>query len=217
MVLGKYAHIFFAILYVLVGNEPCIADTPELKAAENRTDFKFKALELSNELIDKLKSDTKFTIDDERKFFGGVSNIYSFTSIFYQKFAYIRYEATDNCMKAVMLKPLPKSSFIGQTLRLYRNLFFEEGNSPMLTVGDSYYANSQNNLTPLFPEYIYVYIQPKPNDSHLIRLCHSIRHGFFGKHTNKRKNILTYLNITSKHDKSRLSDQFLELMHNSVK
>ena len=69
MVLGKYAHIFFAILYVLVGNEPCIADTPELKAAENRTDFKFKALELSNELIDKLKSDTKFTIDDERKFF----------------------------------------------------------------------------------------------------------------------------------------------------
>lgn len=69
-------------MYVLVGNEPCIADTPELKAAENRTDFKFKALELSNELIDTLKSDTKFTIDDERKFFGGVSNTYSFTSIF---------------------------------------------------------------------------------------------------------------------------------------
>ncbi len=150
--------------------------------------------------------------------FSGACLIHTVSPLsFYQKFAHIRYEATDNRMKAVMLKPLPKSSFIGQTLRLYRNLFFEEGNSPMLTVGDSYYANSQNNLTPLFPEYIYVYIQPKPNDSHLIRLCHSIRHGFFGKHTNKRKNILTYLNITSKHDKSRLSDQFLELMHNRVK
>ena len=67
-------------------------------------------------------------------------------------------------------------------------------------------------------EYIYVYIQPKPNNSNIVRLCYSKKHGFFIEdiYINGR-NIFMYLNLTQNEDDTNLNPQFMDMMHEYIK
>lgn len=214
----KYIYIFIIIFYYATSGVISEASVPKYKELGNCADYEYKALELANRLIDKLKSNTRFTIEDERNFFGGTANPYSYTSAFYQKFGYVRYVASNNNMKDIILKPLPKYSFFGETLRLYKNFFFNEGTIPVLSLGKTYYTNTENKLQSFDDEYIYVYIQSKPNNSNIVRLCYSKKHGFFIEdiYINGR-NIFMYLNLTQNEDDTNLNPQFMDMMHEYIK
>ena len=213
----KYICIFIIIFYYTASGVISEASVSKYKELENCADYEYKALELANKLIDKLKSNTRFTITDERNFFGGTSNPYSYTSIFYQKFGYIRYVTSNNNMEDIILKPLPKYSFFGEILRLYRNLFFKEA-IPLLSIGKSYYSNTENKLQSFNDEYIYVYIQPKPSNSDIVRLCYSKKHGFFIEDIYiNGKNIFLYLNLTQSDDDTHVNSQFMDMMHEYIK
>lgn len=206
------------MFYYVVSGVISEASVSKYKELGNCTDYEYKALELANKLIDKLKSNTRFTVEDERNFFGGTGNPYSYTSAFYQKYGYVRYETSNNNMKDIILKPLPKYSFFGETLRLYKNLFFEKGTIPILLIGKSYYTNSENKLQGFNDEYLYMYIQAKPCNSNIVRLCYSKKHGFFIEdiHING-KNIFLYLNLTQSEDDAHLNPQFMDMMHEYIK
>lgn len=214
----KYSCIFIIILYSVFKGVISEASISQYKEFDSCTDYEYRALELASMLIDKLKSNTRFTIEDERKFFGGTANPYSFTSAFYQRFGYVRYLTSNNNMMDIILKPLPKYSFFGETLRLYKNLFFKEGIIPVLSVGKSYYTNTENKLQCFNSEYIYVYIQPNTNNSHIVRLCYSKKHGFFIEDISiNGKNIFSYLNLMQKDGSIHLNSQFLDIMHEYIK
>ena len=216
MVLHKYIHLL--IVCCIFGYSISEANVSQYSEIDNYVDYEHKALELAKDLIGKLKSNTRFTIEDERKFFGGTSNPYSFTSYFYRKFGYVRYETSNYIMREIILKPLPKYSFFGETLRLYRNLFFKEEVLPVLSVGKSYCTDSDNELRRFGSEYIYVYIQPEPDNSHIIRLCYSKKHGFFIEDVDiNGKNIFLYLNLMQRKDDIHLNSQFLDMMHEYIK
>ena len=214
----KYIYIFIIMFYCVISGVFSEASVSKYKELGNCVDYEHKALELANKLIDKLKSNTRFTVEDERNFFGGTDNPYSYTSVFYQKYGYLRYETSNNNMKDIILKPLPKYSFFGETLRLYKNLFFEKGTIPILLIGKSYCANAENKLQGFNDEYLYMYIQPKPYNSNIVRLCYSKKHGFFVEdiHING-KNIFLYLNLTQSEDDAHLNSQFMDMMHEYIK
>lgn len=218
MLLYKHICIFIIILCCTFESTISEVRVSQHKEIGNCVEYEHKALELASRLIDKLKSNTRFTIEDERKFFGGTANPYSFTSAFYQKFGYVRYTTSNYNMRDIILKPLPKYSFFGETLRLYKNLFFNEGIIPVLSVGKSYYTNTDNKLQCFDNEYIYVYIQPKPDNSHIVRLSYSKKHGFFIEDICiNGKNIFLYLNLMQKNDDIHLNSQFLDMMHEYIK
>lgn len=213
----KYIYMSIIMFCYAISGVISEASVSKYKELGNCADYEYKALELANKLIDKLKSNTRFTITDERNFFGGTSNPYSYTSSFYQKFGYIRYVTSNNNMEDIILKPLPKYSFFGETLRLYRNLFFKEEAIPLLSIGKSYYSNTENKLQCFNDEYIYVYIQPKPSNSDIIRLCYSKKHGFFVEDIYiNGKNIFLYLGLTQ-NDDIHVNLQFMDMMHEYIK
>ena len=214
----KYIYIFIIIFYCVISGVFSEASVSKYKELGNCADYEHKALELANKLIDKLKSNTRFTVEDERSFFGGTGNPYSYTSVFYQKYGYLRYETSNNNMKDIILKPLPKYSFFGETLRLYKNLFFEKGTIPVISLGKSYYTNFENKLQNFNDEYLYVYIQPKPDNSNIVRLCYSRKHGFFIEDICiNGKNIFLYLDLTQGNDDTHLNPQFMDMMHEYIK
>lgn len=96
------------------------AVAPIFTYADDKSKSEEDALKLFWELILKLKENTPFTLQDDEYFFGKLPN-YNPTALFYEKFGYIDFSKSMQLGEAVILKPLPKLSFYGELLRMYRN------------------------------------------------------------------------------------------------
>lgn len=80
----------------------------------------FDAIQLSSDFLEKLKTDTPFTIKDGEKYFGPVGQIPSLNVFLLMELGYL-----DNYGKPV--KKLPKYSPLGELLRMNRELFIQDG------------------------------------------------------------------------------------------
>ncbi len=75
-------------------------------------------IRLARELLEKLKADTPFTLEEERHFFGGPTDLNE-PNLIYLQLGYVSPQKK-------LLKPLPKYSYFGELLRMNRDLFLNE-------------------------------------------------------------------------------------------
>lgn len=178
-----------------------------------------KALHLAIELIEKLSSNTPFSREDGQKFFGDIGNFYGHTLSFYDKngFVDIKTESKDGPAKVIVKKDLPSLSFFGEILRLYRNIFIEEGSKPIFSVESRYYISSNNTITYFNEDMVSILIRPDVNTPTQISLLYSVSHGYFLENISVNEiPLFVYLKLANADRPNKISEGFLDLMRTHI-
>lgn len=201
--------ISFAYFALMCYSSDNAVSIPKLNQNETR------ALNLAIELIEKLSANTPFSRADGQKFFGDTENFYGHTLSFYDKngFVDIKTESKDGPAKVIIKKDLPSLSFFGEILRIYRNIFIEEGSKPIFSVENRYYISSNNTITYFNEDMVSILIRPDVNTSTQISLLYSVRHGYFLENISVNEvPLFVYLKLANADRPNKISEGFLNLM-----
>lgn len=208
-----YVLVSFVYFVLLCHSSDNIALTPKLNRNET------KALNLAIELIEKLSANTTFSRKDGEKFFGDIENFYGHTVSFYYENNYvdIKTENKDGPAKVILKKDLPSLSFFGEILRIYRNIFIEEGSNPIFSVEKEYYVSSGKTIEYFNRDMVVISIRPNVNAPTQISLLYSIRHGFFLEDiTINGIPLFVYLKLAGANNPNKISPEFLDLMKTHI-
>ena len=208
-----YITVSFVYFVLICHSSDNAVSIPKLNQSET------KALHLAIELIEKLSANTPFSREDGQKFFGDTENFYGYTLSFYYKNNYVDIKAQNKNgpVKVIIKKDLPSLSFFGEILRIYRNIFIEEGSKPIFSVENKYYISNDDTITYFNGDMITISIRPNLNTPTQISLLYSIRHGFFLEDIAVNGvPLFVYLKLANADSPSKISEGFLNLMKTHI-